>query len=139
MHRLLLASSNPGKIEIYRVLLQEVAQVLDLEIEILIPNDLGLADLEVVEEGSTCTENAYLKAKAYWEALPNSSKIPCLAIDNSIFLEGVEDVERLIAGEGDGARLTADDLHTMEPGRHLGHIGGEERELEARRRGKLRR
>lgn len=59
--RLLVASSNPHKIEEFRAILS------DIPFEIVSPADLGLT-VRVEETGSTFAENAVLKAIAYAEA-----------------------------------------------------------------------
>lgn len=61
MPALLLASSNPGKIDEMRCLLA------DLEIELLTPIQLAL-QLQVEESGATYAENAALKASAFARA-----------------------------------------------------------------------
>jgi XTP/dITP diphosphohydrolase len=58
MPKLLLATTNPGKILEMKALLE------DLNVELLDPFDLGL-DLDVVEDGETYAENAAKKALAY--------------------------------------------------------------------------
>jgi XTP/dITP diphosphohydrolase len=60
-HRLLLATTNPHKIE-------ELCAILaGLSYELVSPNDIGLA-LEVEETGTTFAENAILKATAWADA-----------------------------------------------------------------------
>jgi len=59
--KLLLASSNPGK------LIEMTDLLLDLPIEILTPQQIGLS-IEVEESGSTYAENAAIKARAYARA-----------------------------------------------------------------------
>lgn len=58
MERVLLASTNPGKLAEMRAL------VKDLAIELVTPDRLGL-DLKVLETGSSYAENATLKA-SHW-------------------------------------------------------------------------
>jgi XTP/dITP diphosphohydrolase len=71
--KLLLATTNVGKIKEMRALLQT------LPLEILTPADLGLT-LEVQESGATYEENASLKARAYAQA----SGLVCLADDSGL-------------------------------------------------------
>jgi XTP/dITP diphosphohydrolase len=59
--RLLLATSNSGKVREFTRLLP------DLDLEIVTPRDLGLS-IEVVEDGDTYEANALKKARAYAEA-----------------------------------------------------------------------
>lgn len=71
--KLLLATTNPGKIKEMRALLQS------LPLELLSPMDLDLV-LEVKESGATYQENAALKARAYAQA----SGLICLADDSGL-------------------------------------------------------
>ena len=61
MRRLLLATSNPGKVREFRRLLATVP------FEVVTPADLGLS-LDVEETGASYAENATLKARAFAEA-----------------------------------------------------------------------
>jgi XTP/dITP diphosphohydrolase len=56
--RLLVATGNPGKKREFRELLAE------LHSDVLFPSDLGI-EIDVAETGTTYTENAILKARAY--------------------------------------------------------------------------
>ena len=57
-HKLLIASSNSGK-------LREIQAILgETPFQLILPTQLGL-QLEVVEDGQTYLENAALKARAY--------------------------------------------------------------------------
>jgi XTP/dITP diphosphohydrolase len=60
-HQLLIASTNRGK-------LREIQAVLaDLGVQLLLPDDIGLA-LDIAEVGHTYAENAAIKAQAYRQA-----------------------------------------------------------------------
>ena len=59
--RLLIATKNRGKKREYEELLSGLA------LDLVMPEELGI-DLQVVEDGSTYTENALLKARAYARA-----------------------------------------------------------------------
>lgn len=73
---LLIASGNPGK-------LREMVEILtSLEIELLTFRDIGL-NITVQETGSTYSENALLKARAYQKA----SGLPVLADDSGLEVE----------------------------------------------------
>ncbi len=61
MRTLLLATSNPHKLEEFRAIFT------DLPLKLLTLNDLRL-DMEVEETGTTFAENAELKARAYAQA-----------------------------------------------------------------------
>ena len=56
MQKLLIATTNQGKIREFRALLAE------LDVELVTPQDVGL-ELEVVEDGQTYAENAGKKAR----------------------------------------------------------------------------
>ncbi len=71
MSKILLASTNPGKI-------LEIQDLLP-DIELLLPQNLGI-DLVVEENGQTYAENAALKARAYCQA----SGLPALADDSGL-------------------------------------------------------
>ena len=83
--RILLATTNPGKIDRYRQLIQQI----NVEIEVLVPADVGLADLEIDEQGKNEEENAINKARGFYNALPADNKITCFAGDSGTYLEGV--------------------------------------------------
>ena len=76
MKRLLIATTNPGKLSELQDLLPGFPLVL--------PGDLGLT-LEVAETGSTYHENAALKARAYCLA----SGLPTLADDSGLEVEAL--------------------------------------------------
>ncbi len=77
--RLLLASSNPGK-------LVEIQAVLaDLPLELVLPEDIGL-QLQVDESGGSYAENAALKARAYWQV----SGMVTLADDSGLEVEALD-------------------------------------------------
>ncbi len=61
MSKLLLATSNPGKVREMQALLN------DLDVELILPADIGL-DLHVAEDGQSYAENAALKALAFARA-----------------------------------------------------------------------
>ncbi|MBX3010043.1 MAG: hypothetical protein KF832_01005 [Caldilineaceae bacterium] len=70
MKRLLFGTTNPTRLQHLRALLKP------LPLELVSLADLGLA-LRVVEDGTTPTENALIKANAYFAA----TQLPTLAVD----------------------------------------------------------
>ncbi len=76
---LLIATSNPGKIREYQILLG------DLPLNLLGLNDVGLADMDVEESADTLEENASIKARAYAQA----SGLPALADDTGLFVDAL--------------------------------------------------
>ena len=78
MHRLLVATGNPGK-------MQEMSALLaDLPFELVAPGDLGIT-LQVVEDGSTYVENAIKKA----EAFAAECGLPSLADDTGLEVQAL--------------------------------------------------
>lgn len=73
MIKLLLASSNPGKLEEMKALLQ------DLSVELVTPVQLHLQPI-IAETGSTYAQNAAIKARAY----AHSSGLLTLADDSGL-------------------------------------------------------
>ena len=78
--RLLLGSSNPGKIADWRAMLGHLA------LEICDPVQLGLA-VDAVESADTAEENARIKALAYFSA----SGIAAFSLDAALRIEGLPD------------------------------------------------
>ncbi len=78
MKRLLLASTNPGKVRVIRLLLH------DISVDLVTPAWIGL-DLEVAEDGQTYAENAARKALAYARA----SGLLTLADDSGLEVEAL--------------------------------------------------
>ena len=74
--KLLFATKNPAKVKRYATKLQ------DKGIEVLTLKDINL-NLDIQETGKNAIENAYLKAKAYYEA----TKITTIGIDDNLFIE----------------------------------------------------
>ena len=78
MKKILFASSNPAKIKRFS------KKLLENEIELLSLKDIQL-ELEVEENGKDAIENALIKARAYF----NETKIPVIAMDDTLYLENV--------------------------------------------------
>ena len=57
-----------------------------LPIEIVTPSELGI-NADVIENGESASVNAIKKAKAYYEI----AKIPTIAVDDSLYIEGVDE------------------------------------------------
>ena len=74
--KVLFATTNPAKIKKYAEKLKEK------NIEVLTIKDLGI-NLKPEETGKNAIENAYIKAKAYYE----KAKIPTIGMDNCLFIE----------------------------------------------------
>ena len=78
--KVLFATKNPAKIKRYLNKLEEKG------IQVLTLKDIDIK-LEVEETGKNALENAYLKAKAYYDA----TGIISIGIDDTLFIEGLSD------------------------------------------------
>ena len=76
MKKVLFATTNPAKVKKY------ANQLKERGIEVLTIKDLKM-DLHVEENGKNALENAYIKAKTYYDA----TKIPTIGMDNNLFIE----------------------------------------------------
>lgn len=76
MKQVLFATTNLAKIGKYKEKLKEKG------IELISINDLDFK-LEIEESGKNAIENAYIKAKPYYE----KTKIPTIGMDNCLFIE----------------------------------------------------
>jgi XTP/dITP diphosphohydrolase len=103
MQELLLATSNPGKIEEFRALLE------GLDLRLRTPETLGL-HVEVDESGTSYASNAELKAKAFSSA----SGMWCLADDSGLEVEALGGLPGLHS-----ARLIGRQRSDQERRRHL--------------------
>ena len=74
--KVLFATTNQAKVGKYKEALEERG------IELITINDLDFK-LDVDESGKNAIENAYIKAKAYYDA----TKIPTIGMDNCLFIE----------------------------------------------------
>jgi XTP/dITP diphosphohydrolase len=79
MKKLLLATTNKGKLRELRAILA------DLPVELVTPADIGL-DLDVLEDGSTYAENAARKALAFAHA----SGLAALADDSGLEVDALD-------------------------------------------------
>lgn len=78
MRKLLLASNNQDKIVEIRALLE------DISLELLTPNDLGIA-MDVEESADSYLENAARKAKSFGQA----TNLVCLADDSGLEVDAL--------------------------------------------------
>ena len=78
--KVLFATTNPAKVGKYKKALEEKG------IELITIKDLNLK-LDIEENGKDAIENAYIKAKAYYEA----TGIPTIGMDNNLFIEELSD------------------------------------------------
>lgn len=94
MKKILLASNNHGKAERFKRLVKNAG----LEIEILTPSELGIEEIDVVEDGATLADNAEIKARAYFGTV----EMPILSNDTGFWIEtqGFVDAPKRQALEG---------------------------------------
>ena len=74
--KVLFATTNPAKVNKYKEALEQKG------IELITLKDLDVK-LPIVESGKNAIENAYIKAKTYYDA----TKIPTIGMDNNLFIE----------------------------------------------------
>ncbi len=74
--KVLFATTNPAKVKKYKDLLAEKG------IELITIKDLDFK-LPIDENGKDAIENAYIKAKTYYDR----TKIPTIGMDNNLFIE----------------------------------------------------
>lgn len=74
--KVLFATTNPAKVKKYKDLLKEKG------IELITIKDLDFK-LHIDENGKNAIENAYIKAKTYYD----KTKIPTIGMDNNLFIE----------------------------------------------------
>lgn len=93
--KLLFATTNPAKVQKYKTELEKSG------IELITIKDLN-CKLNIEETGKNAIENAYIKAKAYYD----ETKIPTIGMDNTLFIEELPDKKQ--------------------PGTHVRRINGKE-------------
>ena len=97
--KVLFATTNPAKVGKYKEILKTKG------IELITIKDLNFK-LDIEESGKNAIENAYIKAKAYF----NKTKMPTIGMDNNLFIE----------------ELPSD----KQPGTHVRRINGKELSVE---------
>ncbi len=93
MKEVLFATTNPAKIKRYKEELEKN------RIRVLLLNDID-ANIEVEETGKNALENAYIKAKAYYDL----TGLPTIGMDNNLFIENIPE--------------------ELQPGTHVRRVGG---------------
>ena len=76
--RVLFATTNPAKVKKYKERLAKEG------IEIITIKDLSIK-LDIEETGKDAIENAYIKAKSYYD----ETKIPTIGLDDNLFIEDI--------------------------------------------------
>lgn len=105
MKEILLATNNEGKVERYRKLLTAAGVVVALHT----PRELGIEEVDVVEDGKTLRENAEKKARGYL----GKTSLPILANDTGFWVDGeglVAAPKRTALGEKNETQLTQKEI-----------------------------
>ena len=93
--KVLFATTNLAKVKKYKEKLEEKG------IELITLKDLDFK-IDINENGKNAIENAYIKAKAYYDA----TKMPTIGMDNNLFIDGLPEEKQ--------------------PGTHVRRINGKE-------------
>jgi XTP/dITP diphosphohydrolase len=94
--KLLIASGNAGKVREFQTLMA------DLPLALVGLGDVGLAGMDVPEDGSTLEENAAFKAQAYARA----SGLHALADDSGLFVDALDGAPGVYSARYGGPGLT---------------------------------
>ena len=81
--KVLFATTNPAKAKKYR------EQLAEDGIELITIKDLD-KEIDINENGKNALENAYIKAKTYYD----KTKIPTIGMDDCLFIEGILEEEQ---------------------------------------------
>ena len=103
--KIFLATHNEGKIQRFKNLIASTG----LDVEIYTPEDFGLKNIEVEENGKNLAENAELKARAYFGKVD----MPILANDTGFLVEGeglVDAPKRKALAETDEKSSTKEEI-----------------------------
>ena len=99
--KILFATTNPAKLKRYYEKLKKN------NIDLITIKDLGIK-LKVDENGKNAIENAYLKAKAYYD----ETGMTTIGMDNNLFIEGIPDDKQpgTYVRRVNGKELTDDEM-----------------------------
>lgn len=99
--KVLFATTNQAKVLKYKKVFEKNG------IELITIKDLDFK-LEIEENGKNAIENAYIKAKAYWDA----THIPTIGMDNNLFIEELPDDKQpgIYVRKVNGKELTDDEM-----------------------------
>ena len=113
--KVLIATKNKGKIEKYSSILNR------LGIDHCTLNDVDL-DINISENGKTTTENAIIKAKAYYEA----TKMPVLTDDSGLIIDKLpkEKQPGIYVKRHNGKELSDDEVLNLYS-KEIENVGGE--------------
>lgn len=113
--KVLIATKNKGKIEKYSSILNR------LGIDYCTLNDVDL-DINISENGKTTTENAIIKAKAYYKAI----KMPVLTDDSGLIIDKLPEEKQpgIYVKRHNGKELSDDEVLSLYS-KEIEEIGGE--------------
>ncbi len=101
MRKLLIATTNPGKFNEFKIIISELAPAL----EVVSLRDLGI-DAKVEETGATFEENAILKAKFYRDL----SGLAALADDGGLEIDYLNGEPGVLSRRWPGYKATDEEL-----------------------------
>ncbi|MDW7667868.1 MAG: RdgB/HAM1 family non-canonical purine NTP pyrophosphatase [Bacillota bacterium] len=100
MEKVILSSDNKDKIK-------EIKEILkDLDVKLLSKKDLGLDNLEVVENGKTLESNALKKARSIYDVIKGHIVI---ADDTGLFVDALNGDPGIFSGRYSGENATYED------------------------------
>lgn len=116
MKKLLVASNNAHKIGEIKHMLE------DMELEVVSLKEAGI-DVEVEETGTTFMENAYIKAKAIYDILPDKDKYIVMSDDSGLAVDALDGAPGVysarFAGEHGNDKMNKEKLLSMLKGMSL--------------------
>jgi len=102
MKRYVLASGNKHKLE-------EINKIVEkFDIELVMMSDVGLQDLEIIEDGDTFEENSYIKANT----VCNLTNIPTIADDSGLMVDYLDGVPGVYSARYSGVNATYESNNT---------------------------
>ncbi|MDM8534381.1 XTP/dITP diphosphatase [Clostridiaceae bacterium HSG29] len=96
MKKYVLASGNKHKLE-------EINKIVEkFDIELVMMSDVGLQDLEIIEDGDTFEENSYIKAKTVCDL----TNIPTIADDSGLMVDYLDGAPGVYSARYSGTNAT---------------------------------
>lgn len=108
INKIFLATNNEGKVERFKFLLSQI----DSKIEIFVPSDFGLQDINPIEDGKSLKENALIKARAYFGKVD----MPILSNDGGFYVEGeglIDAPKRIALGDKKEEEITKEEKRDL--------------------------
>ena len=96
MEKYVLASGNKHKLE-------EINKIVEkFDIELIMMSDVGLQNLEIIEDGDTFEENSYIKAKTVCDL----TNIPTIADDSGLMVDYLDGAPGVYSARYSGVNAT---------------------------------